>query len=60
MLISEGADVKSSHFLEASALMMAIEQGNLDIIKILLENGADANAKMQSGCSPLLLATIVS
>jgi hypothetical protein len=37
----------------ATALLEAVEQGNYAIVKLLLEHGADPNAKSQMGFTPL-------
>ena len=40
-----------------AALLSALECGNLDIVSLLLENGADIEAKDKTGKTPLLIAT---
>ena len=39
-----------------TALMLAIEQGHSQIAKLLIERGADVNARSKSGFTPLLFA----
>ena len=39
-------------------LMTASYEGNLDICKILINNGADIDAKCRSGCTPLFYASV--
>ena len=39
-------------------LHIAISQGQLDAIKLLIEKGADVNAKNKNGSTPLRLAEI--
>ena len=36
-------------YLGMTSLMWAVFNGNADVVKILLENGADINAKSDSG-----------
>ena len=53
-LINEGADVnyQGEHDQE-TALMNASEQGDIEIMKVLLENGANVNLKSHSGNTSL-------
>ncbi len=53
-LINEGADVnyQGEHDQE-TALMNASEQGDIEIMKVLLENGANVNLKSHSGNTAL-------
>ena len=53
-LINEGADVnyQGEHDKE-TALMNASEQGDIEIMKVLLENGANVNLKSHSGNTAL-------
>lgn len=40
----------------ATALMLAVENGNVEIVKTLMANGADINAKSQYGRTALMVA----
>jgi ankyrin repeat protein len=42
---------------DRTALMVAVQTGNIDIVKALLAKGADVNAKDSTGKTALLLAT---
>lgn len=44
-LISQGADVNYSTMQGNSPLTFAISAGNMDILKLLLQNGVDPNKK---------------
>ena len=59
-LINRGAVVNSVEKGEDTALHIAAQKGNLDIVKMLVENGADLNAiyKANSGLSPLCIAIL--
>ncbi len=50
-----GADMNASNIIY-TPLVYAIEQGNKDFVKTLLETGADPNAKTQSGKLPIMAA----
>ena len=39
-----------------NALLMATQKGNLEIVKVLLEAGANVNAPNNHGCTPLMIA----
>ena len=43
--LAKGADVNAKDAAEQTPLMYASESGRLDIVKYLVENGADVNAK---------------
>jgi len=57
LLIAEGADVDASNGLGSlftyNALTSAVREGNMDIIKILLEAGADINSWSSTGKTAL-------
>ncbi|HSS48186.1 MAG TPA: ankyrin repeat domain-containing protein, partial [Thermoanaerobaculia bacterium] len=44
---------------ENAALFQAVKEGRLDAIRDLLRRGADANARNESGVTPLIMAAIV-
>ena len=43
-LLAKGADVNAKTSYGVTALSFAADRGNLEIVKILLEHGADINA----------------
>ena len=53
LLISEGANIEMK---DSFALLYACENGRTKIVKILLENGADINSKINDGTSAIHLA----
>ncbi|KAL4883054.1 ankyrin repeat-containing domain protein [Aspergillus karnatakaensis] len=56
-LVDAGADVNASKYETRSALQCAAANGNVGIMKILLESGADVNRRSEySGPAQLLLA----
>lgn len=42
--------------LKVTPLMHAVQKGNMGIVKLLIEEGADINAQIDSGPTPLILA----
>lgn len=52
-LLEAGANPLFENENEGTSLMFAIEKGNLDIIDILIEKGADVNKADKSGCTPI-------
>jgi ankyrin repeat protein len=58
-LISMGADVNATRFFDSSGtnvLMVASERGDAPLVKLLLEKGANVNAKTKFNATPLSLA----
>ena len=56
-LIDQGADVHAKYSSRGSTpLHNACESGRAEVVKALLEKGADVQAKTSNGCTPLLLA----
>ena len=53
-LIEKGAKVDLSNKQGQTSLMLAVEQGNCEIIDFLIQHGADVNAKDENGCTPLM------
>jgi len=55
MLIAAGADVNAAakNPLKVAALHAAVAGRNLDVVKAVLDAGADANAQQQSGFRPM-------
>ena len=52
-LIDAGADIEVIGYLESTALMRAAWAGNVDIVKLLLEKGANARAQGKEGWTTL-------
>ena len=55
MLLLSGADLEASDVNGWTPLMRATFKGNTEIVKILVENGADVNAKNAYGYSVLFI-----
>jgi len=57
-LIEEGADInwKDSKMEGVTALHEAARRGNIEIVRYLLQNGADINSKNYNGLTPLHIA----
>ena len=43
-------------FSQDSSIHMAVVENNRDQLRVLLDNGADINAKMQGGWTPLMIS----
>jgi len=43
-----------------TALMAAVSEGRIDIVKVLIEKGADVNIKDHSGFTALAMATLIN
>ena len=57
LLIAYGANVNEKGGLEGiTPLMRAVHRGRLETARVLIQNGADVNARMGSGVTPLMLA----
>ena len=57
-LLDEGVDVNTKFRYNATALFYACDHGHLDVVKLLLDRGADMTAKDTFyGFTPLMLAT---
>jgi ankyrin repeat protein len=52
-LIASGVDLNEFDGLEMTPLLWAIMRGDIDAVRILLESGADPNAKPYPDDSPL-------
>jgi ankyrin repeat protein len=55
-LIVGGADLEASDFYGWTPLMKATYHNNIEIVKLLVDNGADVNARNSSGNSILYIA----
>jgi ankyrin repeat protein len=57
-LLDEGVDVNTKFRYNATALFYACDHGHVDVVKVLLERGADMNVKDTFyGFTPLMLST---
>ena len=57
-LLDEGVDVNTKFRYNATALFYACDHGHLEVVKVLLERGADLTVKdTYYGFTPLMLAT---
>jgi hypothetical protein len=57
-LLDEGVDVNTKFRYNATALFYACDHGHLDVVKVLLDHGADMGVKDTFyGFTPLMLAT---
>ena len=54
-LLENGAELDMGDDTEKTALHYAVLNGHTNIVKILLEEGADSNLQDENGCSSLLL-----
>lgn len=45
-----------SRYIGRTPLMRAADKGNIDVIRILIENGADVNTQTQTGYTALMMA----
>ncbi len=52
VLLDNGADVDSQCFLGRTPLWYATRKSNSDLVKVLLENGANPKLEDDEGCSP--------
>ena len=55
-LIAQGESVNAQNSLGNTALHFAVNNGNMDMIKLLLENGADSSITNEKGWSPASIA----
>lgn len=58
-LIAQGLNINASNQFEKAPLHYAAYNGNLKIVKLLVENGADINAKYE-GANPLYFAALAN
>jgi ankyrin repeat protein len=56
VLLRKGANVNMVDHLGNTPLIYATERGDLEIIKYLIENGADALKKNKEGLNPIQIA----
>jgi len=59
-LLQRGANIEHRNFLDYTLLNLAASGGYVNIIKLLLNNGAEINSRTGSklGISPLMLAAM--
>lgn len=61
LLLSKGADINATLSIKGgegmTSLMMAARNNHLELVKFLVENGADVNAKAKNGSTALSFAT---
>lgn len=55
-LLEHGADKEARDIDGATPLMLAVKQGNAEVIQVLLANGADALAEAKDGSTPVKAA----
>jgi len=58
LALNAGADVNEQTPAFGSALHAAVIGGSLEVVRFLIEQGADPNAKHCGGSTPLALATL--
>ena len=56
MLVKRGADVNHRYEGGVSPIMEASLNGNLELVRFLLENGADSTTKTGDGKTPMSFA----
>jgi ankyrin repeat protein len=56
LLIDHGADIDARNKHRATALLLAAQQGNVSVIRTLLERGADRNLRAIDGTTPVQAA----
>ncbi|MCB1191228.1 MAG: ankyrin repeat domain-containing protein [Leptospiraceae bacterium] len=56
LLLKAGADINAKGWSDMSPLHIAVEYGNLDLVKFYITHGADINAQGIMGATPLELA----
>jgi len=61
VLLSFKADIESRYYPESfhegyTPLLMAAARGHVDVVRCLLENGADVNARANRDFTPLMMA----
>ncbi|KAH9232422.1 hypothetical protein K456DRAFT_1838741, partial [Colletotrichum gloeosporioides 23] len=55
-MLQNGAAVNATSQEGITPLFIAVSQGKLDFVKLLLQHGADPNLASKGGCRPLLIA----
>lgn len=55
-LLNEGKDPNQQFEMGATALMIATQEGNEDIVSYLLSKGANPNISAENNVTPLLIA----
>ena len=57
-ILSQGANIDTTDHDDKTALMIAAENGYVQIISVLLKKGADVNRKTRDGMTALMLAVM--
>jgi len=52
-MLDEGADVNEGDYDRRTALHLAASEGQLDVVRLLIERGADVSARDRWGGTPL-------
>ncbi|MGA2093145.1 MAG: ankyrin repeat domain-containing protein [Sedimentisphaerales bacterium] len=55
-MLGKGIEVNTRDRRGETALTMAVQNGNIEIVRLLLEKGADANVKNTDGITALIIA----
>ena len=53
LLIEHGANINAKLYDGTTALMLAVNRGDLDLVRFLVQKGADINAKAKDGTTAL-------
>ena len=58
-LLEAGADPEISNGLGLNALFLTIRNGGMELVDILLDKGADSEAQIEDGSTPLIFAAML-
>ena len=59
LLLDRGADPSDVGAVKSHSLFTAVDRGNVEIVKLLVENGANVNGALSNGGTPLSQAKIM-